>query len=124
MSFVKFAQIWTILLYAVFWIYAACLSRLVVGRATVSGILVAGLALTCFPGTHIALSYELGRNKDGVKVNPPKPKGMSGGGLWIVPNSFEPNRIFLAGILIEHHGKVVLATRIESVVRFVREYAL
>ena len=56
-SFVKFAQIWTVLLYAVFWIYAACLTRLAVGRATLSGILVSGLVLTCFPGTHIALSF-------------------------------------------------------------------
>jgi len=56
-SFVKFAQVWTVLLYAVFWIYAACLARLAVGRITMSGILVAGLVLTCFPGTHIALSY-------------------------------------------------------------------
>ena len=56
-TFVKFAQVWTVLLYAVFWIYAACLTRLAVGRVTLSGILIAGLVLTCFPGTHIALSY-------------------------------------------------------------------
>jgi hypothetical protein len=56
-SFVKFAQVWTVLLYAVFWIYAACLTRLALGRATLSGTLVAGLVLTCFPGTHIALSF-------------------------------------------------------------------
>jgi hypothetical protein len=55
-SFVKFAQIWTVLLYAVFWIYAACLTRLAVGQATLSGTLIAGLVLTCFPGTHISLS--------------------------------------------------------------------
>ena len=56
-SFVKFAQIWTFLLYAAFWICAVCLTRLAVGRVTFSGTLIAGLALTCFPGTHIALSY-------------------------------------------------------------------
>ena len=38
-TFVKFAQVWTVLLYAVFWIYAACLTRLTVGRAILSGIL-------------------------------------------------------------------------------------
>lgn len=56
-SFVKFAQIWTVLLYAMFWIYAACLTQLAIGQVTLSGILVAGAVLTCFPGTHIALSY-------------------------------------------------------------------
>ena len=38
-SFVKFAQIWTFLLYTAFWIYAVCLTRLAVGRVTFSGIL-------------------------------------------------------------------------------------
>ena len=55
-SFVTFAQIWTILLYFAFWIYAACLARLAIGRVTLSGILIAGLVLTFFPGTPTALS--------------------------------------------------------------------
>ena len=66
--------------------------------------------------THIGLSYQLGKNEEGAKVNLPKPKGMSGGGLWIVPNSFESSLIFLGGILIEHHRKNILATRIEKIV--------
>ena len=55
-SFVTFAQVWTLLLYVAFWIYAICLAKLAVGHVTVTGVLVAGLALTFFPGTHGALS--------------------------------------------------------------------
>jgi hypothetical protein len=56
MSFVIFAQYWTLLLYAAFWIYAICLAKIAAGRVTITGALVAGLALTFFPGTHMALS--------------------------------------------------------------------
>jgi len=56
MSFVTFTQIWTILLYFAFWIYAACLTHLFIGRVSLKGILIAGLVLTLFPGTHIAIS--------------------------------------------------------------------
>lgn len=56
MTFVRFAQVWTILLYIAFWIYAICLARITMGRLTFSGTLVAGLALSLCPGTHIALS--------------------------------------------------------------------
>jgi hypothetical protein len=55
-SFVIFAQIWTIFLYFMFWIYAACLTRLASGKLTLPGTLIAGLVLTIFPGTHAALS--------------------------------------------------------------------
>lgn len=73
--------------------------------------------------SHVALSYQLGKNHQGVKVNPPKPKGMSGGGLWIVPDSFNSSKCFLSGILIEHHGKMVLATRMDEVLNFIAQRA-
>jgi hypothetical protein len=57
MSFVTFAQVWTLLLYVAFWIYAMCLAKIAAGHVTFTGALVAGLALTFFPGTHTALSY-------------------------------------------------------------------
>lgn len=55
-KFETFASVWTFLLYVAFWIYAICLTQLAIGQVTVSGTLVAGLALTLFPGTHSALS--------------------------------------------------------------------
>ena len=70
--------------------------------------------------THSVLSYNLSRRPDGQKVNPPKPKGMSGGGLWVVPNSFDASKVYLGGILIEHIGKNVVATRIERVADIIR----
>ena len=73
--------------------------------------------------SHIALSYQLARNKEGIKVNPPKPKGMSGGGLWVVPDTFKPDKIYLSGILIEHHGKTVLVTKISQALEFVLKNA-
>ncbi len=56
MSFVTFARLWTLLLYVAFWVYATCLAKIATGRMTVSATLVAGLGLTLFPGTHVALS--------------------------------------------------------------------
>jgi hypothetical protein len=56
LTFETFARIWTLFLYAAFWVYAVCLAQLAIGRVTVAGTLIAGLALTIFPGTHTALS--------------------------------------------------------------------
>lgn len=59
MSFVTFARFWTLLLYGAFWVYAACLERLVRGKTTLAGTMVTGLFLFMFPGSHRAL--ELGQ---------------------------------------------------------------
>jgi hypothetical protein len=56
MSFMTFARVWTLLLYLAFWVYSICLAKIAVGRVTTKGVLVAGLVLSLFPGTHIALS--------------------------------------------------------------------
>lgn len=69
--------------------------------------------------SHIALSYQLSKNDQGVKVNPPSPKGMSGGGLWVVPDSFKPKVNFYGGVLVEHHGKTVLATKTHKLIEFI-----
>ena len=71
--------------------------------------------------THVALSYQLGKNDEGTKVNPPKPQGMSGGGLWVVPESFNPSYVLLGGILIEHRNGVVLATKMGPVSEFLSQ---
>lgn len=76
--------------------------------------------------THRVLRYQRqSRNDNGETVTPPHPKGMSGGGMWSVPNSFEPGNVFLEGISIEYHeDSVVFATRIEHVIDFVRRCVL
>lgn len=75
---------------------------------------------------HVALRYQRqSRNEIGELITPPHPKGISGGGLWSIPNSFNPQTLFLDGIAIEFHGKsLVFATRIEHVVTFVRQSVL
>ena len=79
------------------------------------------------PAIHIALQYEKkGRNDGGDIVHPPHPRGISGGGLWQVPDVYRPNEVRLEGIAFEYHktGPLVFATRIEYVVTFVRQYVL
>lgn len=46
-----------------------------------------------------------------------KPNGLSGGGLWVIPNIAEP-KLYLAGVYIEHHKhkKVSFSTRIDKVI--------
>jgi hypothetical protein len=56
MSFVSFARFWTVLLYAAFWIYSACLAKLARGRINIMSTLTAGLVLGLFPGTEQGLS--------------------------------------------------------------------
>lgn len=74
-------------------------------------------------GKHVALRYQQqSRNEVGELITPPHPKGISGGGLWSIPDSFNPQALFLDGIAIEFHDKsLVFATRIEHVVAFVRQ---
>jgi hypothetical protein len=71
---------------------------------------------------HIALKYQKqGKNNDGLIVSPPKPTGISGGGLWMVPDIRNYTNFRLEGIAIEYHarGQIVFATRIEHVIRFI-----
>jgi len=72
---------------------------------------------------HVALRYQRqSRNEIGELIMPPHPKGISGGGLWSIPDSFNPQTLFLDGIAIEFHDKsLVFATRIEHVVAFVHQ---
>lgn len=79
------------------------------------------------PLLHAALRYQdLGRNEDGKTVTPPHPKGMSGGGLWLLPDSARPSAVYLEGISIEFHSRksLVFATRIQHVISFVRKFLL
>lgn len=75
---------------------------------------------------HHALHYQRqSKNAQGQTVTPPKPNGMSGGGMWAVPDTLDPGNLFLDGICIEYRAKsLVFATRIQHVVDFVRQHVL
>jgi hypothetical protein len=79
------------------------------------------------PDVHIALKYQKKSRTRAGNVGPsPNPRGISGGGLWQVPDIKTPGRFALEGIAIEFHrfASVVFATRIDQVVSFIRSRAL
>lgn len=62
---------------------------------------------------HIAFKYRVGYDIDGISKYGALTslRGVSGGGVWIVPTIFEPRKIYLAGILIECYNKEAFATK-------------
>ncbi|EGR1072220.1 hypothetical protein OEK23_001189 [Vibrio cholerae] len=77
------------------------------------------------PEFHACMSYGAIRAEDGGTQNPPSPKGMSGGGVWIIPNSFEPRNAYLKGIFIEYFSgeKISFCTKIDKVLKFIEDFA-
>ena len=71
---------------------------------------------------HTCMSYR----KTSSNNIPTHPRGISGGGLWIVPNISQPNEFFLDSILIEYYknDKIVFATKIIQVVNFIKGTSL
>lgn len=74
---------------------------------------------------HIGMKYGKARGVKGAVVTPPKPQGISGGGFWIMPDSFKPTELYLAGIAIEHHKGpgLVFSTKIEKVIELIEQSA-
>lgn len=74
---------------------------------------------------HICMKYETGKDVTGAIVTPPKPQGISGGGFWIMPNSFTPSELYLGGIAIEYYKAAgfVFSTKIQKVIEFIDRYA-
>jgi hypothetical protein len=66
------------------------------------------------PHLQIGLRYRKGRNEQGNQAVPPDPGGMSGGGIWVIPDFNAATATFLlGGIAIEHfknNGEVVFGT--------------
>ncbi len=60
-------------------------------------------------GVHLGFRYNL----DHLKQKLPFSRGMSGGGVWYIPNIYNLNRFYLNGIFIEYHKKekVGIATK-------------
>ncbi len=75
--------------------------------------------LNKFQDIHVCMSY--GTKSDGNA--PVDPRGISGGGLWIIPDYSHPNDYYLVGIAIEYHKKysVTFSTKIEKVIQFINK---
>jgi len=69
---------------------------------------------------HIGFKY----NKDHMKQKLPFPRGLSGGGIWYIPNIYDLNRFYLTGIFIEYHKKekVGIATKAQYLKRLAEQY--
>lgn len=74
---------------------------------------------------HIGMKYGKAKDVKGAVVTPPKPQGISGGGLCIMPDSFKPTELYLAGIAIERHKGpgLVFSTKIKIVIEFIEQNA-
>jgi len=71
---------------------------------------------------HFGFRYDI----DHMKQALPFPKGLSGGGVWYVPNIYEMKRFYLAGIFIEYHkkDKVGIATKAQYIKRLAEQFVL
>ena len=71
---------------------------------------------------HIGFRY----NIDYMKQKLPFPRGLSGGGVWYIPNIYELKRFYLAGIFIEYHKneKVGIATKAQYIKSLAEQYGL
>ncbi len=69
---------------------------------------------------HIGFRY----NRDYMKQKLPFPRGLSGGGIWYIPNIYELKKFYLAGIFIEYHKneKVGIATKAQCITILSEQY--
>lgn len=76
--------------------------------------------------THVGIELLPGTDDSGNHLSTPiwPPRGLSGGGAWLVPDLENPQQVFLEGILIEGHKhakrRVGFSTRIEHVIDFIQ----
>lgn len=70
---------------------------------------------------HACMNYGRAKDCEGTIVTPPSPKGISGGGLWVIPDSFCPEKIYLEGIFIEYYekDKISFSTKMSKVIEFI-----
>lgn len=79
------------------------------------------------PDTHVGIEFLAGTDNSGKYLSTPPwpPRGISGGGAWLVPDLSRPDLLFLEGIFIEGHklGKRMLAfsTHLSHVIDFIKQ---
>jgi len=74
------------------------------------------------PLDHVGLDYRPpGIDDDGhLLTKLPSPRGLSGGGSWLVPDFKAPRSVFLEGVFIEcHEARYAFSTRLEHVIGFI-----
>lgn len=76
------------------------------------------------PERHVGLNYISGKDDAGRFLSsPPSPRGVSGGGAWLIPDLSHPSLVFLEGIMIEAHKRAkntfIFSSRLEYVVDFI-----
>ncbi|MEJ1384470.1 MAG: hypothetical protein RPV21_08855 [Candidatus Sedimenticola sp. (ex Thyasira tokunagai)] len=76
-------------------------------------------------GTHLGIEFGSGKDDAGKILSTPPwpPRGMSGGGAWLVPDLSCPDLVFLEGIFIEGHKHAKkmygFSTQITHVIDFI-----
>lgn len=75
------------------------------------------------PEVHICMNYGKAVDMHGNHNIPPSPRGISGGGLWVMPNMASSKVLYLSGIFIEYFDSpnISFSTRIDLVVDFIRK---
>ena len=75
------------------------------------------------PAVHICMNYGKSVDIYGNNNIPPSPRGISGGGLWIMPSMAKPTILYLSGIFIEYwsRDKISFSTRIDPIIDFIRK---
>ena len=77
------------------------------------------------PKIHIGIEFEPGVDDLGKNLSTPPwpPRGVSGGGAWLIPDLSQPELVFLEGVFIEVHKRAkklyTFSTRLEYVVGFI-----
>lgn len=76
---------------------------------------------------HVAIEFKPGKDDRGFEISTPPwpPKGVSGGGIWLIPDLTNPEQIFFEGIFIEGHKRSKrmfgLCTRLEHILDFINQ---
>lgn len=75
--------------------------------------------------THVGIEFGPGKDDAGKVLSTPPwpPRGMSGGGAWLVPDLSRPHLVFLEGIFIEGYKRAKkmygFSTQLEHVINFI-----
>lgn len=79
------------------------------------------------PYTHVGIEFVAGRDNSGKYLSTPPwpPRGISGGGAWLVPDLSRPDLLFLEGIFIESYKRekrmLGFSTHLSHVIDFIKQ---
>ena len=79
------------------------------------------------PDTHIGIEFLPGTDDGGKYLSTPPwpPRGISGGGAWLIPDLNQPELIFLEGVFIEAHKRAkkmyAFSTQLPHIIDFIKQ---